>query len=994
MMNYLKEVEMKKSLVIFCVIVISSSFLWCETIGHWTKIKEAADLPYVANMYTDVMYDFSSALYDPISNCAYMGYADTPSNVKGLWKYNLNTNQFTEYQITNFPPDDCNAASLDMVNNRIIMMDVHDQSTYTIPITGGALTPLGGGMLGWQMFGRSHFQNPFTNNPVILNGYGYGAVRNGVYEYDIASSTWITKFPDRSDQPWRRASSSITTNTNKTKVFMSGGFAKQSGSQGGSQDTGYLPWATDLGFWNWQRDLWQLDLSNWQWTSLVGPNSPSITSEGTICYCDATNSLYFIGGYIPSPVLGNNPTYVGGVYQFRLGIDSGFNPIQVSGQIPTTTTNPNCAEGSAIYDAINNRIVFFRYDGIWSLDITDGYYINFQASVTTGTAPLTTNFTVTSTLEPQSILSWDFQNDGIVDSHELSPSFIYTQTGSYSVKLIIEHGTEVDSLIKLNYITINSTPSITVTPTQVDLHVGYNQADSTIITITNAGLATLNWNITDTQTIPTNGLVAYYPLDGSTEDTSGNGNNGTNYGAVPAPDRLGNPNKAYYFNGIDNYIFNSSNLGIGGGDVTISAWCKPTTLSSANPYNSRGIVSKYDNATHVDYRITQTSELLGVGRHRPGMCYDGIDFQPIQANIWYYVALTYSASSQTLSMYVNGLLVSSRYASNATGGWEYETGIFIGKGGASMWAYFGGCIDDVRIYNRVLSDTEITSIYSFNNDSMVVVNPESGTLLSSTQSFVNISSSSTNHDTGYYTNPLIVHTNDPLNPTVPITVNIDFTPPPIVTGLTNNDALTDGNQIAFSWNAPAVIDSVEHFKIFRRGKHDASWSLLTTISANETQYIDRQFTGLDSTWVYYEIKAVDGFGIESLPSDSLMATLKRFVAPTNLTIQNLNNWHARLQWNPVTQTISGTPGTPTCYIIYKSSRAYPLSDFNFLGISTTNEFIHTGALWFTPGNKLFYVVTAYGGDLPWLRQTISQRSDWKYGELGKNLHNTVNSLLK
>ena len=47
----------------------------------------------------------------------------------------------------------------------------------------------------------------------------------------------------------------------------------------------------------------------------------------------------------------------------------------------------------------------------------------------------------------------------------------------------------------------------------------------------------------------TNGLVAYYPFDGSANDASGNGNNGIAYGVVPTADRSGNPNSAYHFDG-------------------------------------------------------------------------------------------------------------------------------------------------------------------------------------------------------------------------------------------------------------------------------------------------------------------------------------------------------------------------------------------------------------------------------------------------------------
>ena len=44
------------------------------------------------------------------------------------------------------------------------------------------------------------------------------------------------------------------------------------------------------------------------------------------------------------------------------------------------------------------------------------------------------------------------------------------------------------------------------------------------------------------------GLVAYYPFNGNANDESGNGYNGTVYGATLTYDRFGNPNSAYSFN--------------------------------------------------------------------------------------------------------------------------------------------------------------------------------------------------------------------------------------------------------------------------------------------------------------------------------------------------------------------------------------------------------------------------------------------------------------
>src|SRR5437868_15054305 len=53
---------------------------------------------------------------------------------------------------------------------------------------------------------------------------------------------------------------------------------------------------------------------------------------------------------------------------------------------------------------------------------------------------------------------------------------------------------------------------------------------------------------------PTTGLVAHYTFEGNANDLSGNGNNAVVFGATLTNDQYGNPNQAYHFDGIDDYI--------------------------------------------------------------------------------------------------------------------------------------------------------------------------------------------------------------------------------------------------------------------------------------------------------------------------------------------------------------------------------------------------------------------------------------------------------
>ncbi|MDH4071428.1 MAG: hypothetical protein OEV30_13510, partial [Ignavibacteria bacterium] len=72
-----------------------------------------------------------------------------------------------------------------------------------------------------------------------------------------------------------------------------------------------------------------------------------------------------------------------------------------------------------------------------------------------------------------------------------------------------------------------------------------------------------------------NDPIAYWPFNGNANDESGNGNHGTVYGSMLAEDRFGNPNSAYDFDGVDDYIdFGTDASTLLRESVTISLWMK------------------------------------------------------------------------------------------------------------------------------------------------------------------------------------------------------------------------------------------------------------------------------------------------------------------------------------------------------------------------------------------------------------------------------------
>ena len=206
--------------------------------------------------------------------------------------------------------------------------------------------------------------------------------------------------------------------------------------------------------------------------------------------------------------------------------------------------------------------------------------------------------------------------------------------------------------------------------------------------------------IIDTSEVPPvvseNGLVAHWKLDESSGSTAAD-SAGANDGAV-----YGNPTwttgrvaGALNLDGSGDYILGSSAGPLTVGSVTVSAWVKVTGLTGVwNP-----VLTQHDAANDGCYFYIYEDEPAFTIRM------GGVDAfasspEAIGWNEWHHLAGTNDGS--TIRLYVDG---SAKASASSTGltGTDYD--LYIGYDYSSS-AYFSGLIDDVRIYNRTLSDYE------------------------------------------------------------------------------------------------------------------------------------------------------------------------------------------------------------------------------------------------------------------------------------------------
>ena len=220
--------------------------------------------------------------------------------------------------------------------------------------------------------------------------------------------------------------------------------------------------------------------------------------------------------------------------------------------------------------------------------------------------------------------------------------------------------------------------------------------------------------------IPTNGLVGQWLFEGNANDSSGNGYNGTVYGASLTTDRFGSLNSAYFFDGTGNTYIDIGNLpafNFGFGDFTLSAW----VFTQAD---GRYLISKY-TAPSPGFDpdpLNPRTRGYGLSTEAPG-AYAFLSEAPavlgppnLNDGRWHFIAATYSRSSY-LGVHVDGALVATgNIAAASILDQNNSESLLFGK--LSSGSFYGpqafyGSIDDIRIYNRALSAEEVATLYSF-----------------------------------------------------------------------------------------------------------------------------------------------------------------------------------------------------------------------------------------------------------------------------------------
>ena len=238
-----------------------------------------------------------------------------------------------------------------------------------------------------------------------------------------------------------------------------------------------------------------------------------------------------------------------------------------------------------------------------------------------------------------------------------------------------------------------------------------NISPSPYVASNESNAATIVISGTSASQIPTTNLIANYKFEGNANDAIGN-NQGSLQNAPPATtDRFDIAGKAISFNGVNQYV-STANLYTNPNDFTVSIWFKTTSLTGGK------LIGFGENQTGQSNSYDRHIYMADNGQVYFGVYPDNVQTvsSPLAYNDgkWHLATATLSGTGGMV-LYMDGTQVGSNAAitsaENFAGYWK------IGYDNMNSWTaqpssfYFNGSLDDVLIYARALSASEVSTIY-------------------------------------------------------------------------------------------------------------------------------------------------------------------------------------------------------------------------------------------------------------------------------------------
>jgi hypothetical protein len=263
--------------------------------------------------------------------------------------------------------------------------------------------------------------------------------------------------------------------------------------------------------------------------------------------------------------------------------------------------------------------------------------------------------------------------------------------------------------------------------------------------------------------VPTNGLLAWWGFNNNGNDLSINNNHFTNYGMTYVTDRFNNPASAVTGNGSTQYMqcaTPSFSLGANS-SFTISFWMlKPSNTSGVAMMHGTTVAGNFI----WNFQTGTTGNVqFGTNKQQSAWIWT---LSTHGVNTWEHFLATYNNGAITL--YKNGVSVATNVFTH-TAVTQAIMPIWLGRGVSG--SYFSGSFDDMGMWNRVLTQQEITDLYN----SAGCTNTFSSVTASACYSFTWPQNNQTYTQSGNYTDTLMNHLGCDSIITLNLTINPNTT---------------------------------------------------------------------------------------------------------------------------------------------------------------------------------------------------------------------------
>ena len=295
------------------------------------------------------------------------------------------------------------------------------------------------------------------------------------------------------------------------------------------------------------------------------------------------------------------------------------------------------------------------------VDVREALEAKFASDFTTIAEGQTVTFADESLGSPTS-WSWEFEGATPSTSTDQNPAVVYNSAGTFDVKLVVANGFGTKEIIKTDYIKVN-------------------------------------------------GIVAHFMFDSDLTDETGLGDwsytSISNPNPTYEPDRYGGSSPAASLYHFDELITSGANRMISN-EVSVCVWIKTTAVGGA----FYSLLDKFDGGVDFGFIMAMSNgKMYFRGRDKSGIFRDsGPSASSVNDGNWHHVVGIMTANS-TWQVWIDGVKEAEQINNFNIPNTPNNIQMTLGSSQTSAIDYIG-TYDDLKIYNRALTQTEVQALFS------------------------------------------------------------------------------------------------------------------------------------------------------------------------------------------------------------------------------------------------------------------------------------------